>query len=349
MKTIMTLALLRPHRPQRNRSKSRRAGTSPASGSAGRTCASSQAPMAATASISSSSALGLTTITRYVAASCFIMARRAQCLATPSACRRTSVSGDDPTLSHAHSRGHRLCICVCRAHERDPAGGGARYTSPPCRGRFMIASAIIPIEPLPEAKTRAGDILCAKPLKEAEDSKLPNHLAIRAHSSLLHAKQCGHAEHSDDHARTHHNRNRASGADTGASKRAHPHGLSLWTWRLRAMRGWYGALEAATMRIAPNQYHTGAVAGDVFHRRDAPEAGATMINRYLTIVVATIIFALAFVALMTSIRSAEAHRMTGGDIRRSGVHHCTWSAASACKRPSQRRQVPCGNGRYCRW
>jgi hypothetical protein len=75
----------------------------------------------------------------------------------------------------------------------------------------------------------------------------------------------------------------------------------------------------------------------------------TMTNRYLTIVFATLIFALAFVAMMTSIRSADAHRMTGRDIRRSGVHHCTWSAASACKRPSQRRQVPCGNGRYCRW
>jgi hypothetical protein len=103
--------------------------------------------------------------------------------------------------------------------------------------------------------------------------------------------------------------------------------------------------QAQAPQVAPGYHRRMAVrAARAHHRKHR-----TMINRYLTIVVATIIFALAFVALMTSIRSADAHRMTGGDIRRSGIHHCTWSAASACKRPSQRRQVPCGNGRYCRW
>jgi hypothetical protein len=64
-----------------------------------------------------------------------------------------------------------------------------------------------------------------------------------------------------------------------------------------------------------------------------------------------ILVVLAIVALMTAIwpAAAQAHRMTGRDIRATGMHHCAWSAATACKKKTLRRQVPCGNGRYCRW
>jgi hypothetical protein len=68
-----------------------------------------------------------------------------------------------------------------------------------------------------------------------------------------------------------------------------------------------------------------------------------------TTIAIALLLAYMLIGTIIGARSTMAHRMTGGDIRRSGVHHCTWSAAIACKRPSQRRQVPCGNGRYCRW
>jgi hypothetical protein len=61
---------------------------------------------------------------------------------------------------------------------------------------------------------------------------------------------------------------------------------------------------------------------------------------------------LATGALLTMIclpQSAMAHRMTGRDIRATGMHHCAWSVATTCKKKTLRRQIPCGNGRYCRW
>jgi hypothetical protein len=58
---------------------------------------------------------------------------------------------------------------------------------------------------------------------------------------------------------------------------------------------------------------------------------------------------LATAALLLSIALSHAHRMTGRDIRATGVHHCTWSAATTCRKKTLRRQIPCGDGRFCRW
>jgi hypothetical protein len=42
---------------------------------------------------------------------------------------------------------------------------------------------------------------------------------------------------------------------------------------------------------------------------------------------------IAILALLTSIRPAGAHRINAlQQLRATGVHHCTWSAAKACTR-----------------
>jgi hypothetical protein len=71
-------------------------------------------------------------------------------------------------------------------------------------------------------------------------------------------------------------------------------------------------------------------------------------NRAQMLTLARIVLLLALM-LFGTIGGAQAHRMTGRDIHATGVHHCTWSAAAACKRKTERRQIPCGNGRFCRW
>jgi hypothetical protein len=58
---------------------------------------------------------------------------------------------------------------------------------------------------------------------------------------------------------------------------------------------------------------------------------------------------LAVLLIGTCAPVAKAHRMTGRDIRATGVHHCTWSAATTCRKKTLRRQIPCGDGRFCRW
>jgi hypothetical protein len=64
---------------------------------------------------------------------------------------------------------------------------------------------------------------------------------------------------------------------------------------------------------------------------------------------AAIALAVALLTMICLPQSAMAHRMTGRDIRATGVHHCAWSVATTCKKKTLRRQIPCGNGRYCRW